>query len=230
MKIAICLLAMLLGAQAIQGAALPFRVGVEYAKAPRCQSFAENSKSVIEEWYPRINEILFGPDHPLPTDTITLVCEPAKFIAYSDIQKNRIHISAGFVAAHPEDYGTVVHELTHIVQHYAKLQREQVWLQEGIADYIRHRYFAKDIDDLAPKVDPDRDTYRKGYLVSAAFLDWLQKHKSPTVIQDFNRGCSEGHCSVDMFVVCCGKDVDTLWSEFASDLKQARGASGTTKN
>jgi hypothetical protein len=205
-----------------QGASLPFHVVVEYAKAPQCQAFAEKSKAVIEEWYPRINETLFGPDHPLPADSVTLVCEPAKFIAYSDIRpKNRIHISAGFVQKNPEEYGMVVHELTHIVQQYAKLKREEVWLQEGIADYVRHEYFEKDIDGLAARVDPDRDGYRMGYTKTAAFLAWLQKHKNPGVIRELNKGCAEGHCSVDLFLSCCGEDVDTLWKEFTEELRRS---------
>jgi hypothetical protein len=209
------------GAQPGQGGALPFRVTVEYPKAPQCEAFAEKSKAVIEEWYPKINEILFGPDHPPPADSITLVCEPAKFIAYSDIRpKNRIHISASFVQNNPEEYGTVVHELTHIVQQYAKLKREEVWLQEGIADYVRHQYFEKDIEGLAAKVDPDRDSFRMGYTKAAAFLAWLQKHKNPAVIRELNRGCAEGHCNVELFRSCCGEDVDTLWKEFTDDLRQ----------
>ncbi len=219
-----CLSLLFPGAQLGRGAVLPFHVAVEYPRAPQCEAFAEKSKTVIEEWYPRINEILFGPDHPLPTDSITLVCEPAKFIAYSDIRpKNRIHISSGFVETHPEDYGTVVHELTHIVQQYAKLRREEVWLQEGIADYVRHQYFEKDIDGLGAKVDPDRDIYRMGYTKAAAFLAWLQKRKNPAVIRELNRGCAEGHCNVELFPRCCGKDVDTLWKEFTDDLRKKSG-------
>ena len=216
----LCLSLLFSGSQSAPRSAASFHVGVEYRKAPECEIFAEKSKAVIEEWYPKINELLFGPDHPLPTDSITLVCEPMQSIAYSDIQKNRVHISGAFVSTHPEDYGTVVHELTHIVQHYAKLKREQIWLQEGIADYIRHKYFARDIASLALAVDPDRDTYRKGYRVTAAFLAWLQEHKSATIIQDLNRGCAEGHCTVDLFLNSCGKDVDTLWSEFTNGLKR----------
>jgi len=216
----LCLSVLFFGNLPLSGVARSFYVGIEYSKAPECKIFAEKSKTVIEEWYPKINEILFGPDHPLPTDSITLVCEPMKPIAYSDTKKNRIHVSAAFVSTHPEDYGTVVHELTHIVQHYTKLKRDEVWLQEGIADYIRHKYFEQDIDSLALVVDPDRDTYRKGYRVTAGFLAWLQEHSKPTVIQDLNRGCAEGHCTVDLFLRSCGKDVDTLWSEFTNNLKQ----------
>src|SRR5215472_744602 len=127
----------------VHAVALSLHVAVEYPKAPGCSAFAEKSKAVMEEWYPKINDILFGSAHPLPAESITLVCEPMQVIAYSDIEKNRIHISSAFVAAHPLDYGTVVHELTHIVQHYAKLKREGVWLQEGIADYIRHQYTSR---------------------------------------------------------------------------------------
>lgn len=167
-----------------------------------------------------MNEILFGADHRSSATSITLVCEPMKAIAYSDIEKNRIHVSEAYVAANPEDYGMVVHELTHIVQHYAKLKREEVWLQEGIADYIRHKYFERDIANLASRVDPSRDNYRKGYQVTAAFLAWLEEHKSPTVVQDLNRGCAEGHCTTDLFRQTCGTDVDTLWNAFTNSLKR----------
>src|SRR5215475_334934 len=83
----------------MQGGALSFHVAVEYPRAPGCSTFAEKSKAVMEEWYPKINDILFGSAHPLPSDSVTLVCEPMQAIAYSDIEKNRIHISAAFVAA-----------------------------------------------------------------------------------------------------------------------------------
>jgi Peptidase of plants and bacteria len=208
----------------LQGVALSFQVAVEYRKAPGCSAFAEKSKALMEEWYPKINEILFGSGHPLPADSITLVCEPMKAIAYSDIEKNRIHISSAFVAAHPLDYGTVIHELTHIVQHYAKLKREGIWLQEGIADYIRHQYYEQDMDTQVLAVDPDQDSYRQGYRVAAAFLSWVEKQNRSTLIQDLNRHCADGHCSDDLFASICGKNVDTLWAEFASDLKSKKPA------
>ena len=214
----------LFGMPTSHAAAARFRVQVEYSKAPQCETFAAKSKALIEELYPKINEILFAADHPLETDSITLVCEPMKGKAYTDIQKNRIHVSAAFVTTNPGDYGMVVHELTHIVQHYAKLKSDQVWLQEGIADYIRHRYYDGDIDGLWLKVDPDRDTYRKGYIVTAAFLAWIEKRDHPTMLKDLNRGCAEGHCTADLFVMCCGRDVDVLWSDFVNDLRQARAA------
>lgn len=200
----------------------PFRVAVEYPKATRCEVFALKSKALIEEWYPRINDILFGASHPLATGSVTLICEPLKPIAYSDIKMNRIHISTDYVAAHPEDYGMVVHELTHIVQHYTKLKREEVWLQEGIADYVRHKYFERDIQSLSLTIDPIRDSYRSGYRVTAAFLAWLEENKNPAVVQELNRGCSENRCNLGLFRAACGTDVDILWSEFLNSLQRSR--------
>lgn len=217
-------------AYSLQSSALSLQVAIEDTKAPECAAFALKSKAVVEEWYPKINEILFGPGHPVPTDSITLVFEPMKGVAYTDIQKNRIHISSAYVLKQPDDYAMVVHELTHIVQHYAKLKRDQVWLQEGIADYVRHRYFEEDIDRLGLTVDPNRDTYRTGYRVTAAFLAWLEKHKNPNVVQDLNRGCAAGNCTADLFVPSCGAGVDKLWQEFVNDLKQRTGGAAAREN
>jgi len=196
------------------------RVTLEYAKAPDCKVFAWKGKALIEEWYPKISDILFGPNHELPGDSVTLICEPMQSIAYTDIRKNRIHISAEYIKANPEDYGMVVHELTHIVQHYAKLQREQVWLQEGIADYVRHKYFERDIENLAAAVDSTRDNYRTGYRVTAAFLFWLENNSNPAVVREINRGCRDGHCTVELFRGACGTDVDALWNKFLISLKK----------
>lgn len=112
------------------------------------------------------------------------------------------------------------HELTHIVQHYEKLKRDDMGLQEGIADYVRHKYFEGDIQSLSAVVDPARDSYRTGYRVTAAFLYWLEMNKNPAVVQEVNRGCAEGHCTVELFQDTCGMDVNALWSDHLGSLKK----------
>lgn len=200
------------------GATSVFQVNTDFSKAPGCEAFSTKAKSLVEEWYPKINEILFGPDHPLPAESVTIKCEPMKAIAYTDIKKNIIHISADYATEKaPDDYGMVIHELTHIVQHYSKLKPADVWLQEGIADYIRHRYFENDLDQLT--IDPDQNSYRKGYKPAALFLNWLQKKKDPSLVRDLNQACSQGQCSSDLFPRFCGTDVETLWNQFATEIK-----------
>lgn len=50
-----------------------------------------------------------------------------------------MHIAADWVKSQPNDFGMVVHELTHLVQRYPP--GSPGWLVEGIADYIRAKYF-----------------------------------------------------------------------------------------
>src|SRR5687768_3453332 len=92
-----------------------FKVIVDTSKAPECEAFAAKSKVLVEEWYPKINELLFGKERPLPATEITLSFEPMKGVAHA--VANVIHISAEWVTKKaPNDYGMVIHELTHVVQ------------------------------------------------------------------------------------------------------------------
>jgi len=87
---------------------------------------------------------------------------------------NRITISAEWVTKKAtNDYGMVIHELTHIVQDYKG--RGLGWLTEGIADYIRHRHFEPGA--WKPFINPDKDSYKQGYKSAAAFLMWLEATK-----------------------------------------------------
>ena len=119
-------------------AADPFTVHLDTTRAPECAAFATKSKALVEEWYPKINEILFGTDHPLPSAEVSLIFEPRKGVA--ETSGHVIRISAEWVTKKaPNDYGMVIHELTHIVQDYRG--QGEGWLTEGIADYIRDRHF-----------------------------------------------------------------------------------------
>jgi hypothetical protein len=49
----------------------------------------------------------------------------------------------------------LIHELVHVSQNYSGLTKSgNRWVGEGIADYVRHRYFEK---DLLPKLEWDSD-------------------------------------------------------------------------
>src|SRR4051794_20499731 len=86
-----------------------FKVTVDTSKAPECAAFAEKSKALVEEWYPKINALLFEKGHPLPASEITLIFEPMNGVA--NARKNVLRISAEWVTKKaPNDYGMVVHE------------------------------------------------------------------------------------------------------------------------
>jgi hypothetical protein len=193
-----------------------FKVTIDTSKAPECAAFAEKSKALVEEWYPKINEILFEKGHPLPATEITLIFEPRNGVA--DTRKNVIRISAEWVTKKaPNDYGMVVHELTHVVQDYDG--KGVGWLTEGIADYIRDRHFEPGVRHH--RIDPDKGSYRQAYGVAATFLMWLEEHKDKDIVRKLNIASHDGKYSPALFKEYCGADLDTLWKEFAETYRKA---------
>jgi hypothetical protein len=187
-----------------------FKVTVDTSKAPECEAFAAKSKALVEEWYPKINEILFGKDRPLPANEIVLIFEPMKGVAHAT--KNAIHISAEWVTKKaPNDYGMVVHELTHVVQDYRG--KGEGWLTEGIADYIRDQHFEPGV--RKQRIDPDKGSYKQAYGVAAVFLIWLEANKDKDLVRKLNVASHDGKYSPDLWKQYCGADLDTLWKEFA---------------
>ncbi len=193
----------------------PFKVTVDTTRAPECEAFAAKSKILVEEWYPKINELLFDKSHPLPATEIVLIFEPMKGVAHAT--GNTIHISAEWVTKKaPNDYGMVVHELTHVVQDYRG--KGDGWLTEGIADYIRDRHFEPGV--RTQRIDPDKSSYKQAYGVAAVFLIWLEKNKKPDVIRQLNLASHDGKYSPALFAELCGADLDTLWHEFAETYRK----------
>ncbi len=193
----------------------PFKVTIDYAKAPDCEAFATKSKALVEEWYPKINAILFEKGHALPTADISLIFEPMKGVAHTS--NGVIHISAEWVTKKaPNDYGVVAHELTHIVQDYKG--KGAGWLTEGIADYIRDRHFEPGLRHQ--KIDPDKGSYLQAYGVAAAFLIWLEEHKDKDIVRQLNAASHDGTYQPELFRKYCGADLDALWKEFAETQRK----------
>ena len=195
----------------------PFKVVVEYSAAPECEVFALKAKAIIEEWYPKVNAALFSADHPLTTSIVRVKFEPMKGVAHAT--NDGIHISAEWVTKKaPNDYGMVVHELTHIVQDYKG--KGEGWLTEGIADYTRHQLFEKDGDKLKLRVNPDKSSYKDAYTTAAAFLIWLEETKDKDIVHKLNAASHDGTYKRELFQQYCGADVDALWTEFTDSLRK----------
>jgi hypothetical protein len=143
-----------------------------------------------------------------------------------------------------EDFeGMVIHELTHINQH-GKGVGENGWVVEGVADYLRHKHFAKDIQpalnlsadgrlvNYAPKdiylydlqqqkVDLRHQGYENRYTVASTFLYWLEQHKGSHIVREISVTFEEGKFTPQPFEKVCGKPLDALWSEFVAESQRA---------
>lgn len=235
-------------ATALLSAATPFQVRTDISRVPSAAAYAEQCKALCEEWYPRINEILYGTGHPLPYGEIVVLFDPEKIFgrygqghgAPAFAIGNTIHISSGWLNGRPspKDFcGLVIHELAHVNQEYGnfhprhdhllalvrpvriKLSQEyrMSWLVEGIADYVRYKYYEKELQLLL-----DENTYlrlrnrgyRQGYGVAARFLLWLEERKDEHIVRKLNVVLEQRRYSAGVFKQNCGAPLDSLWQEF----------------
>jgi hypothetical protein len=108
-----------------QAAGPTFDIAVDSAGAPQFAAYGERAQVLCREWYPKIDALLFGPDHQPLHRKITIVIDPAPMkavrlgertgleIASSSDGVIRLH--AEWLANDPADFDrVVVHELTHV--------------------------------------------------------------------------------------------------------------------
>ncbi len=213
MKLPPLLLATLLLSTAALRAEPAFRVETDTTEAPECETFAAKAKTLCEEWYPKINEMLYGPEHKLPTDVVRLKFAPMKGVAYTS--GDGIHIASQWIARAPNDYGMVIHELTHVVQNYA--HGGAGWLTEAIAEYVRDAKFEPGVRHF--RFD-EKSSYKGGYNLSGTFLTWLEAEKDKDIIRELNDASANKTYTPELFEKLCGKPLDELWAEFGETQKK----------
>ena len=185
------------------------KVEVDYSQAPECKAFAEHSQKLVEEWYPRLCELLASEGESARTDVIKLSFLPMKGVAATS--GNHIKVSAEWVTKRaPNDYGMIVHELVHVVQNYHG--GGEGWVTEGIADYVRDRWFEPGARKL--HLNPAKATFHDGYTTTAAFLMWVEDHRCPGIVAALNAASRQRKPLMNVFVELTGQDAVALWEEF----------------
>jgi hypothetical protein len=182
------------------------KIVLDASDAPDVQEWAEKARDLCEKWYPIICEALASKDFTPPREVRLVFKDEKKGIAYTTGTK--ITVVADWVRKHPDDYGMVIHELTHVVQSYPK---GVGWITEGIADYIRN--FKFEPKPTPPKVS-SKSSYKDGYKTAAVFLAWIEKTKDKDFIKKMNEALRTGKYKDDLFKEWAGADVDALWKEF----------------
>jgi hypothetical protein len=196
---------------------------VDVQDAPEIAEWAGRAKELCEIWHPIIFERLDPSGRP-PARTITIIFKgpSMKGIAYTKAPESTITISADWVKKHPDDVGMVIHELTHVVQNYPKSKASNsFWIVEGIADYVRYYEFEP---ERRTPIDWKK-TYRDGYGIASAFLDWIQRTRAPHIIEKLNARLAIGEYTDELFADYAGAPVERLWEEFlaAERPKQRAG-------
>ncbi len=185
-------------------------VTVDDTETPDLKEWAGKAKALVEKWHPKIADLLRS-DGFTPPDKVKLVFKKEmQGIAYTSGQT--IVISGRWVKAHPDDWGMVVHELTHVIQHYRRAGRNAGWLVEGIADYVR--FFHYEPGPNIGRFNPRRASYRDGYRTTARFLAWAEKAHDKDLVRKLNQALREGEYKDELFKDYTGQTLDDLWAEF----------------
>lgn len=182
---------------------------VDTFDADDLKDWGEKAGRLYVEWFPKISAMLPSDGFVSPT-TVTLYFDP-KMKGVAHAVRDRITISADFVRAHPDDFGMVIHELTHVVQSYPA--GGPGWLVEGIADYIRIVHF--ELGAPRPKL-PRLASYKDAYKTAAMFLEWIEVKHKPGLVKELNAILRQGTYRDECWTELTGKSVDALWSEFVS--------------
>jgi len=91
------------------------------------------------------------------------------------------------------------------------------WLVEGIADYIRYKYYEKEIRlalDEKNYLKLRKRGYRQGYGVVARFLLWLEMRKDKDIVRKLNVVLEQRRYSAEVFKQNCGAPLGKLWQDF----------------
>ena len=185
-------------------------VTIDVSDFPEGKAWAEKAQKVVTEWYPIVWRML-GTEERTPPKSVKLVFKKTLNVpAYA--ANGTLTINGEWITRRPDDFGMMVHELTHLVQAYGGPGERPGWLVEGIADYIRWWRYEPEMPRT--RIDPTKASYKDAYRTTAGFLAYLTAKYDRGLVSHLDHALRKGTYTAEMFKDATGKDLDTLWSEF----------------
>jgi Peptidase of plants and bacteria len=192
----------------------PVEFIVDVSDAPDMKAWTEHVAEVCERSYPMINEELKSDGYKPPVLVTMSLKKSYRGVAAAG--GSRITGSVAYFKNHPDDVGAMVHETTHVVQHYRSPSNPS-WLVEGVSDYVR--FFKFEPGKLGP-INPNRAHYNGSYRITAAFLNYLTERYDKHIVLKLNRVMREGRYKDDVFQELTGKKVQDLDEEWRKTLRR----------
>lgn len=195
---------------------VPFTIELDCTEAPELKEWGEKARAICIEQYPILCEML-NSDGFKPRPDLKIVFKGSMRVPAAT-GGGTISVNAPYVVQHPDDFGMMVHELTHAVQEYRRPPRgaDMGWLTEGIADYTRFYKYEPGADKS--RIDPAKATYRDAYRTTAAFLNYLVNKHDKDIVVKLNARMRAGTCTEATFKELLNTEVADLWKEFAATL------------
>ena len=185
-------------------------VNVDASQVPDLANWVKNAADLIRQHDPAISKRLRVAGVTPPRTVNLVVDKDMKGVAGTS--GTTIRLAAAWLRSHPDDWGMVIHEYTHVVQSYPKY--DPPWLVEGIADYIR--FFMFEPPEKRPRPNFKRANYDDGYRTTAAFLAWIEKTHAPNIIERLNGALRKTTYEEALFETLTGQNIESLWKEFSN--------------
>lgn len=189
-------------------------VTIDVSAAPEAKEWAEKAAVLVSEWYPHVCQLLATENFNAPKE-IRLVFKP-DISAPAYAAGGEITVNATWIKQHPDDFGMMIHELTHVIQAYPGGGNKPGWLVEGIADYIR--WWRYEPESPRPRVNPETAKYTDSYRTTGAFLAWVAYKYDRGLVRKLDSALRERTYSPAIFEKSTGKNLDALWDEFKATL------------
>ena len=190
----------------------PGRGFYDISQAPDLAVWARTAETQMEESWPDTEALLYT-DKFIPPNMVNVIYRTGPGVTgVAATGGGVMTVNSAWCRAHHEDTGLTVHETAHVIQAYSSYN--PVWLVEGIADYIRWVRFEP--EHFTYRINPQKSTYHDSYRTTAAFLAWCELHYDSGLVTKLSQAVRFGTYNPAMFKQYCGKDVDTLWSEFVA--------------
>jgi hypothetical protein len=191
------------------------KVIFEGEPAAGVRAWAEEAAHVAAEWWPQVARLLATEDF-LPPEQLALTFKK-ELKGPAHRTTDGLFIGIPWITAHPDDFGMIIHEMTHAIQDYRGAPREAGWLVEGIADYIRYWHYEPEVPHRP--IDVKKASYRDGYGTTGAFLAWLVVQYDRRTVRRLDAALRAGKYSDAIFEEITGKTLDPLWAEFLTTIR-----------
>ncbi|GAB4453848.1 MAG: hypothetical protein OHK0029_07450 [Armatimonadaceae bacterium] len=196
-------------------------VTTDVSAAPETREWADKAAVLVREWFPHVCQLL-ATDSFNPPRTIRLVFKP-NIGAPAYAAGDTITVDSNWITQHPDDFGMMIHELTHIIQAYPGGGNKPGWLVEGIADYVR--WWRYEPEAPRPRINPETAKYTDSYRTTAAFLAWVSFKYDRGLVRQLDSALRQKTYRPEIFTERTGKSLDALWDEYKATLPPVRPAS-----
>ncbi|MFN7878008.1 MAG: basic secretory protein-like protein [Pirellula sp.] len=203
---------------------------VDVTAAPAMLSWTKTDlKPVIQEWYPKIVELLPSDNFLAPNKVVFRYQPNSKMNgipAYTQLATITLNSEWMHRERNREAKGAVVHEMVHVVQSYQSIRERRVrrrstpgWIVEGIPDYIRwYLYEPQSQGAMLSKAVRSQSKHDASYRVSANFIDWvIRSHdRDGSLLRNLNSVARIGEYTSDIWQKLTGKteaELADLWRE-----------------